>query len=74
MAKKTEPELIAEVERRLVAKFTAVPPQRVAAAVEDAHARFEDSVIRDFVPLLVERRVASELARLRDGDRELASA
>ncbi|MGV0744173.1 hypothetical protein ABQF30_17430 [Mycolicibacterium sp. XJ870] len=43
-------------------RFKSFPPERVSAAVDDAHHRFDGSVIRDFVPLLVERRVASELA------------
>jgi hypothetical protein len=30
----------------------------VATAVREAHARFETSKIRDFVPLLVERRAS----------------
>ncbi|MGV9802747.1 three-helix bundle dimerization domain-containing protein [Mycobacterium sp. NPDC003449] len=62
MLGRSETELIADVEHRLVARFAAVPPERVASAVATARLRFHDSVIRDFVPLLVERRVASELA------------
>ncbi|WP_448465996.1 three-helix bundle dimerization domain-containing protein [Mycolicibacterium sp. XJ870] len=59
---KSESDLIADVQDRLVKRFKSFPPERVSAAVDDAHHRFDGSVIRDFVPLLVERRVASELA------------
>jgi hypothetical protein len=36
----------------------------IATLVEDAHMRFEQSVIRDYIPLLIERRAHNELARL----------
>jgi len=67
---KSERELIDEVKKRLVAKFAEVPEGRIMIAVEDAYADFTDSIIRDFVPLLVERRVGDEL-RL-DSSSELA--
>ena len=35
-----------------------------ANAVEDAYMRFEQSMIRDYIPLLVERRAHKDLARL----------
>lgn len=55
---------MADVEDRLVERFTQLPPDRVSAAVLTAHTRFQDSSIRDFIPLLVERRVSAELAAL----------
>jgi hypothetical protein len=58
----SERTLIDEVERRLIRKYTEVPPDQVSSVVETAHARFERSRIRDFVPLLVERRAGQELA------------
>jgi hypothetical protein len=58
---KSEDELIAGVEDRLVKRFNTLPARRVSAAVATARHRFDDSTIRDFVPLLVERRVTSEL-------------
>lgn len=76
MLKKTERDMIDDVENRLVEKFAELPAARVSAAVDQAHARFAQSRIRDFVPLLVERRVTSELARHLDdapGARELVS-
>ena len=50
MLKKSEPELIDEVERRLVCKFAQLPVGLIATTVEDAHMRFEQSVIRDYIP------------------------
>ncbi|MCK0176397.1 three-helix bundle dimerization domain-containing protein [Mycolicibacterium sp. F2034L] len=70
MPARTERELIDEVEQRLIKRFAQVPAARVGAAVDQAHARFADSTIRDFIPLLVERRVADELSGT--SDRELA--
>jgi CRISPR/Cas system-associated exonuclease Cas4 (RecB family) len=68
VVKKSEQELVSEVESRLVSKFTQLPRERVAAAVEDARSRFEHSVIRDFIPLLIERRVSSELTGVGVGE------
>jgi CRISPR/Cas system-associated exonuclease Cas4 (RecB family) len=64
VSKKSERELIDQVEHRLVERFADVPAGRIATAVDDAVSRFQHSVIRDFIPLLVERRVAGELSRL----------
>jgi hypothetical protein len=74
VSKKSERELIDQVERRLAEKFAEVPAGRISVAVDDAVSRFENSVIRDFIPLLVERRAAEELARLTAERRELAFA
>ncbi|BBZ09208.1 hypothetical protein MDOR_33770 [Mycolicibacterium doricum] len=65
---KSERELIDEVKNRLVAKFSDVPEGRIMIAVEEAYANFTDSLIRDFVPLLVERRVGDELRLDRSSD------
>ena len=56
--------LIAEVQRRLTSKYAHLPQDQVSTAIESAHARFNQSRIRDFVPLLVERRARTELAKL----------
>ena len=75
MLKKSEPELIDEVERRLVCKFAQLPVGLIATTVEDAHMRFEQSVIRDYIPLLTERRANNELVRLAsDPDQTLVRA
>jgi hypothetical protein len=59
----SEAALIGEVQSRLVHKFAHVPQDQVSAAVTNAHARFAQSKVRDFIPLLVERRVSDELSR-----------
>jgi hypothetical protein len=66
MAEISERLLIAEVERRLTSKYTQIPQDQIYAAVQNAYARFEQSPIRDFVPLLVERHAGAELAKLRE--------
>lgn len=47
---------------RLVRKFSHVPKDHIATTVALAHARFEHSRVRDFIPLLVERRARAQLA------------
>ena len=64
MAKKSERELIGEVVQRLMGEFSRLPVGQIATAVEDAYMHFEQSVIRDYIPLLVERRTRNELALL----------
>lgn len=54
---------IAEVARRLATRFPDAPPDRVRAAVEQAHRRFDGAPIRDFVPVFVERSARDTLAR-----------
>jgi hypothetical protein len=56
--------LIDAVERRLVQKYAALPPDDVAAVVRQAYAQFKQSAVRDFIPLLVERRASEELTSL----------
>lgn len=61
---RNEQALIDQVERRLAEKYSALAPDHVAAAVEHAYARFEDSRVRDFIPLLVERSAREILVML----------
>jgi hypothetical protein len=55
---------IGDVERRLAKKYAALPHDHVAVVVQHAYARFRSSRIRDFIPLLVERRADEELEEL----------
>ena len=55
--------LIEQVVDRLAAAYSDVPRDDVAQTVTKVHNRFEDSRIREFVPLLVERRARAELSR-----------
>lgn len=65
MAEISEDVRIAEVERRLATAYRDLPPDLVSSAIQKAHAQFEQSRVRDFVPLLVERRARAELATAR---------
>jgi hypothetical protein len=66
MAEMSEQLLIAEVERRLTDKHPHIPADQVSVVVQAVRSRFEHSPIRDFVPLLVERRAIAELAKLQE--------
>jgi len=57
----SEDTLLADTERRLVDEFPYVAPAAVNTLIRKEHARFETSQIRDFVPLLVEKRARREL-------------
>jgi hypothetical protein len=52
---------LAQVKERLTSTYADVPPEQVSSVIQSVHARFEASKIRDFVPLLVERRARREL-------------
>jgi len=56
--------VIYEVERRLAEKYAALPADHVAAVVRHAYSKFRTSRVRDFIPLLVERRAHDELEEL----------
>jgi len=56
-----EGEQIANVEHRLMKRFTEVPAETVSATVAQAHRHFITSTVRDYVALLVERRAHAEL-------------
>ena len=55
--------LIEQVVDRLAAAYSDVPRDDVAQTVANAHDRFQHCTIREFVPLLVERRARAELSR-----------
>lgn len=71
---KSEHALIAAVQQRLVARYSHLTQEYVAAAVQRSHDPFADCRVREFVPLLVERRAKAQLtqsAHLDAGDRDL---
>ncbi|MDT5347640.1 MAG: hypothetical protein QOH91_927 [Mycobacterium sp.] len=51
------------VERRLAEKYAEIPHGHVTAVVQHVYARFKQSAVRDYVPLLVERHAREELAK-----------
>jgi ribosomal protein L12E/L44/L45/RPP1/RPP2 len=53
---------IAEVVDRLQLQFPQQSKDALTAVVHDCHREFEDSRIRDFVPILVERRAREALS------------
>ncbi|MXP23639.1 hypothetical protein GIY30_20070 [Gordonia sp. HNM0687] len=53
---------IGEVQERLIAAYADQPTQTVADAVEAAYRHFDGIRVRDFVPLLVERRANAALS------------
>jgi hypothetical protein len=55
---------MARLEQRLSDMYAGLAPDQIAAAVHDARAHFDQSPVRDFVPLLVERRVHVQLAEM----------
>jgi hypothetical protein len=50
------------IERRLAQKYVGLPHDHVAEVVRQVFANFNQSKLRDYVPLLVERRAGEELA------------
>jgi len=57
----SEEALLAHIERRLVDEFPYLSPMVVDTLIRKEDARFKASRIRDFVPLLVEKRARREL-------------
>ena len=51
------------VERRLAQKYAEFSHDNVAAVVQHVYAGFNQSTVRDYVPLLVERRAREVMAR-----------
>lgn len=56
--------LIEALERRLAQRYATLPRKQIAVAIQHAYARFDGARVRDFVPLLVERRAEEELTSL----------
>lgn len=61
MAADDELRQISEVQDRLIGLYSHRAPEEVAAAVEKAYQHFDGTEVRDFVPLLVERRANKAL-------------
>ena len=62
------------VQRRLAHKYTELPHDHVAAVVQHVYTRFNQSTVRDYVPLLVERRAREELSKSTAGQAVVAKA
>lgn len=59
-----EQQHIALITRALTERHTDTPAAEVAGVVEAAYHRFDGQPVRDFVPLLVERRAQAQLGVL----------
>ncbi|WP_435174430.1 three-helix bundle dimerization domain-containing protein [Gordonia hongkongensis] len=53
---------VTEVQHRLIGMYGDRKPEEVADAVETAYRHFDGTDVRDFVPLLVERRANEALS------------
>jgi hypothetical protein len=54
---------IARLVERLVERFPELPEEEIVRAVHGHYADYEDSSVRDFVPVLVERGAQRDLVR-----------
>ncbi|WP_246050848.1 three-helix bundle dimerization domain-containing protein [Nocardioides guangzhouensis] len=61
MDESAERQALAEVTQRLTARFGHLPPDVVAATVDDVAGQLQAARIREFIPLLVERQARDEL-------------
>lgn len=58
----SEEQQMSELVTRLVSQYSSRKPGEIAQVVQRARDHFAASPIRDFVPLLVERRARAELS------------
>ncbi|HEX3335551.1 MAG TPA: hypothetical protein VHS54_03770 [Jatrophihabitans sp.] len=58
------------VVEQLASGLPAVPADDITDAVNVEYERFDGSTIRDFIPILVERRVRDRLGRKPAADRQ----
>lgn len=63
MDKSGEDAAVAEVVSRLVDQHPEIPADQIRADVRAEHARFATATVRDFVPLLLERRLVERYGR-----------
>ena len=68
MAEVSEQVMIAEVVYRLISSYPQHEHDHVVSVVRQTYAGFEQSPVRDFVPLLVERKARAQLAKEVDAD------
>lgn len=59
---RSEQKALDQIAERMASQFPELPADRIAHAIQGRYAEFDGSRIRDFVPVLVERSVRSDLA------------
>ncbi|MFE3060796.1 three-helix bundle dimerization domain-containing protein [Nocardia sp. NPDC059239] len=69
MAAHDEDQQIAALVRRLAAQFPAINTDTVEGIVAEIHHGFDGRPVRDFIPLLVERRAVRRLRQPADTSR-----
>ena len=62
MGAMSEQEALVHVHERLSSRHSELASEDVLDVIRSAYASFDASPIRDFVPLLVERRAGAELS------------
>jgi hypothetical protein len=60
----SEQTVIEQLVARLTSRYPGISQSTVASVVRDVHSRFDGRPLRDYIPLLVERKARSELERL----------
>ena len=59
---RTERMALDHIAERMADQFPELPAETIARAIQGRYVEFAESPIRDFVPVLVERSVRSDLA------------
>ena len=62
MGAMSEQAALVQVHERLSSRHSELTSEDILSVIRSAHASFDASPIRDFVPLLVERRACAELS------------
>ena len=62
MGAMSEQDALEHVHQRLSSRHSELTSEEILVVIQSAHASFDASPIRDFVPLLVERRAGAELS------------
>jgi len=57
----TEAQSVASLAEKLRDRFPHTPPEKISTAVAEAHREFDGQPIRQFIPILVERKVVDRL-------------
>ena len=60
--RRAEREALDKIAERLATQFPELPAERIVSTIQGRYAELEDSRIRDFVPVLVERAAKSDLS------------
>jgi hypothetical protein len=60
----SEQAIIDQIVTRLASRYPTIAASTVSTLVYDIHSRYDERPVRDFVPLLVERKAKAELSRL----------